>query len=140
MTRRGLLVAFAALPLCADEAQQVSNVLSGLATALSEGDAVAFMNAFDPSMPGYQELENNILGLFAQYQVSSSIDLVSDMGDEQMRTVEADWLLQIVEQQDTQAVTQRRELVRCQLVKRKKTWRIVSFTPMGFFAPPQPKH
>ena len=140
MTRRGLLVACAALPLWADEAQQIWSVLSGLATALSQGDAVGFMNAFDHSMPGYQGLQNDILGLFAQYQVSSSIDLVSDMGDDEMRTVEADWFLQIVEQQDTQSVTRRRELVRCQLVKRKKNWRIVSFAPIGLFAPPQPKH
>ena len=139
MTRRGLLAAFATLPLCADEAQDVWSLLSGLATALSEGDTVAFMNAFDRSMPGYQELQNNILALFAQYQVSSSIDLASDKGDDQMRTVEVDWLLQIVEQQETQSVTRRRELVRCQLVKRKKNWRIASFAPMGFFAPPQPK-
>lgn len=139
MTRRGLLAAFAALPLCADDAQQVWNLISGLATALSQGDAVGFMSAFDRSMPGYQDLQTNILALFAQYQVSSSIDLVSDKGDDQMRTVEADWFLQIIEQQETEAVTRRRELVRCQLVKRKKNWRITVFTPIGFFAPPAPK-
>lgn len=140
MTRRGLLVAFIALPLSADDAQQVWNLLSGLATALSQGDAVGFMGAFDHSMPGYQELQSNILGLFAQYQVSSSIDVVRDKGDDQMRTVEADWFLQIVEQQDTQSVTRRRELVRCQFVRQKKNWRIIGFAPMGLFVPPQPKH
>jgi hypothetical protein len=140
MTRRGLLVAFAALPLWADNAQQVWNLLSGMATALSQGDAVGFMGAFDRSTPGYQGLQTDILALFAQYQVSSSIDVVSDMGDDQMRVVEADWFLQIVEQQETESVTRRRELVRCQLVKRKKNWRIISFAPMGFFTPPQPKH
>lgn len=140
MTRRGLLLASLALPLYADEAQQVWDLFSGLATALSQGDAVGFMSAFDRSLPGYQALQTDILAMFAQYQVSSSIDLVSDKGDGQMRTVEVDWFLQIVEQQDTQSVTRRRELVRCQLVKRKKNWRILSVAPIGLFAPPQPKH
>ena len=135
MTRRGLLFAFAALPLCADTAQEVWKLFSGIATALSEGDAVNFLKAFDPAMPGYSELQVNVMALFAQYLVSSDIDLVSEDGDDQAREVQLDWLLQLTEQQDTGGTARRRELVHCDLVK-QKDWRITSFTPLSLFAPP----
>jgi hypothetical protein len=148
MTRRRLLsvcgaVAGAALwqggaVLRADEAQDVWNVLTDAASALSEGSAMRFLALFDRSMRDYRVLEANITALVNQDQVQSSIELLSDEGDSTTRMVELDWFLQVVEQQDTAGLTRRRERVRCRLAKRGKKWLVTSIEPLAFFAPLRP--
>ena len=139
MTRRGLLATLAALSLRADEAQQVWDLFTELAAVLSAGNAAEFMKPFDRAMPGYGTLEADVRGLLLQAQVQSSIELLNDEGNDSARTVELDWLLRIVEQLDTGAITERRERVRSRLAKQNKKWRILSFDPLTFFTPPRPK-
>ncbi len=138
MTRRALLVAFAVFPLRADDAQQIWDLFTQLASALSEGNTDTFLQPFDHAMPGYEDLRAEVTALLAQSQVKSSIELLSDEGDDRARTVEWDWFLEIVGQQDSPTITRRRERVRCRLVKQKKKWRITSIEPLAFFAPPKP--
>ena len=139
MTRRGLLATLAAFSLRADDAQQVWDLFTELAAALSAGNAAGFMKPFDRAMPGYETLEANVSGLLLQAQVQSSIELLSDEGGDAARTVELDWLLRIVEQLDTGAITERRERVRSRLAKQNKKWRILSFEPLALFTPPRSK-
>ena len=138
MTRRGLLLALVASRLRADDAQQVWDLFTQLASALSAGNPVEFMQPFDRAMRGYETLQAEIAGLLLQTEVHSSIELLSDEGDAVARSVELDWFLQIVEKNDTGGVTRRRERVRCRLTKPKKKWQIVSIEPLAFFAPPNP--
>jgi hypothetical protein len=138
MTRRGLLFAMLAAALRADDAQDVWDLFTQMASALSEGNAVQFLAAFDRSMAGYQALEANVSALLRQAEVQSSIEVLSDAGDGVSRSVELDWFLQIVEQQDAAGSTRRRERVRCKLAKQGKKWRITALGPLAFFAPPRP--
>lgn len=148
MTRRRLLWACRAaagaalwqggVVLRADEAQDVWTVLTDAASALSEGSAMRFLALFDRSMPDYRMLEANVTALVNQDRVQSSIELLSDEGDSTTRTVELDWFLQVVEQQDTAGLARRRERVRCRLAKRGKKWLITSIEPLAFFAPLRP--
>jgi hypothetical protein len=139
MSRRGLLFALV-FPLCAplygDDAQDVWGLLTEEASALSEGNTQAFLAGFDPSMPGYEMLRMNVSALLEQNQVQSSIELLSEEAIGGMRTVDLDWFLQIVEQQDTGGLTRRRERVRCRVAKQGKKWRITALEPISFFAPP----
>jgi murein L,D-transpeptidase YcbB/YkuD len=138
MTRRALIVAFALSPLRADDAQQIWDLFTQLAAALSEGNADTFLRAFDRTMPGYEGLRTEIAALLAQSQVKSSIELLSEEGDDQARAVELDWFLEIVGQQDSPTVTRRRERIQCRVVKQRKKWRITALGPISFFAPPKP--
>jgi hypothetical protein len=138
MTRRRLLLAACALQLHADNAQDVWDVLTDAASALSEGSAMRFLALFDRSMADYSLLEANINALLNQDQVQSSIELLSDEGNSTTRTVELDWFLQVVEQQDAAGLARRRERVRCRLAKRSKKWLITSIEPVAFFAPLRP--
>ena len=148
MTRRRLLRA-CGVALCAafgqpgallraDEAEDVWNVLTEAASALSEGNAKSFLALFDRSMADYATLEGNVTALLNQDQVQSSIELLSEEGDRTTRMVELDWFLQVVEQQDTAGVTRRRERVRCRLAKRGRKWILASIEPVAFFAPLRP--
>lgn len=135
LTRRGLLLGGAVWTLRADDAQDVWDLFTEMAAALSDEKAAEFMKAFARNMPEYEILRTNIEGLLAAYELHSSIELVSEEGDSLARAIELDWFLQIVEKQDTGAVTRRREQVHCRLVKQKRKWLITSFEPLSLFKP-----
>ncbi|MBV9506640.1 MAG: hypothetical protein JO323_16735 [Acidobacteriia bacterium] len=135
-TRRGLLLLLPAMILPADDSRDIWDLFTGLAAALSEANLLDFMASFDRSMPGYGELEADVSGLLLQYDVQSSIDLLSDQGSGSIHNVELDWFLQLVNQQDSADVTRRRERVACKLQKAKR-WTIASFAPVALFEPPR---
>ena len=134
MTRRGLLLACAALPLCADDAQEIWDLFTALAAALSAGNSAEFLRHFDRSMPGYEMLQRDVTALVLQADLHSSIELLGNEG----HSVELDWYLQVVQKEDAGGSAERRERVRCRLEKQNKRWRIVSFAPLSFFTPPEP--
>jgi hypothetical protein len=137
MTRRRVTLLLAAAPLWADDASDVWELLTQAAASLSGGNETEFLEAFDRSMPGYQMLASDVSGLLGEYEVQSSIELLSEEGSGSTQTVELDWYLELVEQQDETNVTRRRDRVTCRLKKTGKKWKIVALEPIAFFAPPQ---
>jgi hypothetical protein len=115
---------------------EIYTLFADLATDLSSGDAKNAMKRFDPNMEGYGTLRSNIYALMVQDVVSASIEVLSNEGDAQHRTVQLDWRLVIINQQPTGATVRRREKVTCKLELRKKKWIIVSFAPLDLFKPP----
>jgi hypothetical protein len=147
MTRRTLLALPFAMRLRADAARDVWDLLGDAASALSEGDTAVFLDCFDPKMPGYERLSEDVTALIGEATpspssasqrggVSCSIELVSDQGDDQTRALEVDWILDIREVQGSIGSTRREEHVKIRAAKTGKKWRIVAFEPAGFFAPP----
>ena len=124
MTRRALLLVPLAARLRADSAQQVWDLFTSMASALSEANAIAFMNAFDPAMPGYEALRASVTALLRAAEVQSSIELVEDEGDDRSRAVELDWLVHIVNRQDGALAARRQERVKCRVEKSGSKWRI----------------
>ncbi len=108
MARRAFLMILAA-PLLADVRQEILDLLTAMASALSEGNGLAFLDHVDHSMRDYDKLERSILALTAQNEVASSIDLLLE---------------------------RRRETLTCGLVRGKKKWKVASLEPISFFAPP----
>lgn len=144
MTRRMLLALPFALTLRADAAKEAWDLLSDAASALGEGDAPGFLSYFDPGMPGYEKLRVDATALAREWEPRSTIDLVANEGDERTREIQADWQLAFVTLQDPTASqriasTRREERVEIRVVKTGKRWRIESFKPEGFFAPPGSK-
>ena len=137
MTRRALLLVPLAARLRADSAQQVWDLFTSMASALSAGDASAFLNAFDTAMPGYEALRDGVTALLREAEVQSSIELVEEAGDDGRRTVELDWLVHIVDRQDGAVAERRRERVKLRVEKSGKKWRIAALAPLEFFAPPR---
>ena len=137
MTRRALLLVPLATRLRADSAQQVWDLFTSMASALSAGDAAAFLNAFNPAMPGYEALRTGVTALLREAEVQSSIEVVEEQGDDRSRAVELDWLVHIVDRQDGAVAERRRERVKCRLEKSGKNWRIAALEPLQFFSPPR---
>ena len=133
MLRRRFLLACAVPLAAAAAAPEVMDVFTTLATALSEGNAVAFMRPFDPAMPGVEKLRTDVTALLLRADVLASLEFRSDEGDDARRTVTIDWLLQIRDKEPTGRLVHRRETVKCRLERRGKKWVITSLEPAGFF-------
>ena len=135
-TRRALLLAALAASLRADSADQVWELIGSLASSLTNGSGDDFLRVFDRSMPGFEQLRTNVNALISQADVQSSIDPVSNEGDDQKRTVEVDWLMRMTGHDSVSAAVKREERVKCRFEKQGKRWRIVMLEPLSFFAAP----
>jgi len=135
ITRRAWLIALA-VPLLADTRQDILDLFTAMASALSEGIGLAFLDHVARSMPDYYKLEQNILALVAQNEVLSSIDVLKEDGNDEEQSVELDWFLQIRSREETGPLARRRQTVKCRLVRAKKKWKVMSIEPVAFFAPP----
>ncbi len=135
LARRAFLMALAA-PLLADTRQEILDLITDLASALSEGNGLAFLDHIDRAMPDYQKLGQSILALTEQNEVSAAVDILKQEGDDRTQTVELDWLLQIRSREDHGPIERRRETVKCRAERKKKNWKIVSLEPIALFAPP----
>jgi hypothetical protein len=139
VSRRAFLAAFGGAlgaPLLADSHQEMIDLFTAMASALSEGNGLAFLGPVDHTMPDYQKLEQNILALAAQNEVLSSIEILGEEGDEQARTVDVDWFLQIRSREQNGPIERRRETVKCRLERgKKKKWKVMRIEPVSLFAP-----
>ena len=124
----GLLVC-----LHADTHDDVIDLFASMAAALSEINVPQFMDAFDKDMPDYDKLKTGATALVRQADVSSSVEPLSDEGDDTKRTVEFDWYLEIRSLLPDGPLVRRREVVHCELRKEKKHWKIVALKPIEFF-------
>jgi hypothetical protein len=139
-----ILTAFAS----ADAHDDVFEVVTTMAGALTEVDGIGqsvvqgnvsrFMSAFSKDMPDYATLESNVTALVRQAEVSSSVQTVSEDGNDQARTIDLDWVMQVRNLEQDGPIVRRREVVHCAFRKEKKHWKIISLTPIDFFAPPKP--
>lgn len=125
-----------AAPLLADRRQEILDFLDALAAALSEGNSSAFLDRVDHSMPDYYKLEQYIDALTGEDEVSCSIDILKQEGDDQAQALELDWFLQIHSLDPLGAVERRRQTVKVRLERKKKKWKIVALDPITLFAPP----
>jgi len=135
MTRRLLILLPVAACLRADSEREVVDLIIDAATGLSAGKPEVFLEVFDPSMADFGKLRTAVEGLVSQAQVSCSIEVESNQGDDAARTLELDWILRIDRGSDSAGSTHRQKTVKCRLRKVGKKWRIVSFDPLDLFAP-----
>jgi hypothetical protein len=136
MTRRVLLlVPLAACCRAADAAREVLDLIADLAASLSAGNVALFLKAFDPAMPGYAKLRENVTGLIAQGDVESLIDPLGDEGDDRLRVVQFQWTLLMHRGQAATSFMRREQVVKCSVEKQRGKWRIVELEPIEFFAP-----
>jgi hypothetical protein len=135
MTRRALFLTPLAACLAADPAQEVLDLVTGMAASLSAGNVKAFLAAFDPAMPAYEKLRANVTALVAQVEVESFVDVAGDEGDAQRRTVELNWRMRLKRNSDATASPGRDRRIKCSVAKQGRKWRITSLDAVEFFAP-----
>lgn len=103
-------------------------VFRNVSEALANRDVDAFLDQFDRQMPQYEKLRDEIQELFGLAQeIGSTIDVITDEGDDSKRTLQLDWLLKIDIDEP------RRQIVKCQVEKQGKKWKITALEPVEFF-------
>src|SRR5436305_5870447 len=112
MLRRTLLAMIAAAAL-ADTREELIELFGAMAAALSEGDPEAFLREIDPSMPDYARFAANVRALALQNDLSSSIEINRQEGDDSIQLVELDWMLEIRGKDQTHRFLRRLSMVKC---------------------------
>lgn len=125
MTRRAaLLVPYI---LWADERTDVLEAVSPLATALSNGDADDFMRRIPEDCPNWRELSDNVRGLLAEAEITSSVQFTrSEDG-----RAELDWYMQIKSRASQSVIERRKAPVFIRLRGRA----VCTLEPVSFFKP-----
>jgi hypothetical protein len=113
--------------LWADERTDVLDAVSPLATALSNGDADAFMRRIPDDAPNRSQLADYVQGLIGQAEITCSVRLLNV----EKERAELDWLMDI-KGRATQSILERRK-GKVVVVVRKRA--IVSLEPVEFFKP-----
>ncbi len=124
-----LLVAIGALAM-ADSPEMVNflrSVAADLAEAHEDHSARQFMEHFDSAMPGFTVLRDEVEELAGRGEVGSVIEIATETGEDNRRTLELDWVLEIQDQ------APRRKVVKCTVEKQGKNWKITSLEPIDFF-------
>jgi hypothetical protein len=122
------------LPVLAAEQTPFAS-LANLATALSENDSDSALEAFDPQMKGFTDIERNIEAMTAQADVSCSIDVVTDMEEGGVHKLDLDWYMQLKSITDESRLERRRERVQVEMRQIKGKWKITSLTPVSILDP-----
>ena len=124
-----LLLLFAAVAAQAQTPKDVVELFGGVAEALSSNEPGDFLDHFDRNMPGYGVLRDEIRALLDGSDVGSSIEIVTDEGNDRRRTLQLDWLLQINRD------APRRQIEKCAIERQGRKWKIVALDPVEFFKP-----
>jgi len=135
IVRSVALAAFAAALLFGDAHDEAIKLIGTVAQALSTVNVPEFMEAFDKDMPEYGKLQADVSALVNQADVGSSIEPISDEGDDVHRSMDLDWYLEVRSLIQDGPIVHRRQVIHCELRKEKRKWKIVSLKPLDFFAP-----
>lgn len=150
IARSAVLVCVAAAFASADAHDDVMEVISSMAGSLTEvtdtrggvlrGNVPKFMDAISKDLPDYDTLKNNVTALVNTGEISSSIRPIAEDGNDQARTIDLDWAMEVRSLEQDGPIEQRRAVVHCELRKdqahkNKSHWKIVALKPIDFFAP-----
>jgi hypothetical protein len=131
------LLALSGAHLRADASQDVFTLFTKIASELSADNPVLFLESVDHDMPHYGDFETNLTSLAGRADLTCSLEILSDKGDDDHRVEQLDWFMQIVDKGDPVQVERRRDVVTFKLERRGKKWKIVSIDPAAFFGPPK---
>ncbi|MFN7932164.1 MAG: hypothetical protein U0R19_02485 [Bryobacteraceae bacterium] len=134
MTRRFWLSLFPAL-LAADDQQEVVDWLGRWVQRLTEENASEFLKAFDKTLR--DRLETAVTALVRNYEIASSINVLSVAPASGGRDVQLDWYLSLKPRSPNAPTTERRERVSLTLQPVKKGWQVQTLSPEAFFSPLQ---
>jgi hypothetical protein len=112
----------------AETPKDVMDFLRSAVDALVDQDGNGFLDHFDRNMPGFSTLRDEV-AVLATSEVESTIEFITDEGDDKRRELQLDWVLRV------NGGLPRHELVRIRMEKQGKKWKITGMQPVEFFAP-----
>jgi hypothetical protein len=113
-------------------------VASRRAEGRQENNLPNLLGRFDRAMAGYAQLAANLEALTSIWVVEPAIQLTSNQGDDDHRSLEIDWVMTLTSPLDRGRSLRKEETVKCVVERRGKRWLIVAFAPLELLAPPGP--
>ena len=118
------------------DAEQISDALLTLSTALEERNAARFLSLVDRErFPDYSALQDSIVALTAQYEVSSSIGVLEQGRRGDGYELKLDWMLQMKPAGGGGPAQRRQQVVNCRIERFGKRWKVTALAPLSFFRP-----
>lgn len=111
----------------ADPPAPIIDLFRSIAEELTDQDAGSFLSHFDPKMPGFGQFREDVEALLARTPIASTIEFVTDEGDDEHRNLEIDWLMH------PSGGPQIRTLVKCRVQRQARAWKITRFEPVDLF-------
>lgn len=137
MMRRAVAVlVVAAALLLADVSTEVFDVVASMAAALSDENPAAFASTLSTGIPNRDRLLDHVKAMIAQADVRSSLDRISEEGDDRKYTLVLDWTLALQRKGPDMQIETRHEAVTLTFVRDDRKWKVASISPESFFAPP----
>jgi hypothetical protein len=134
--RAAAVIAIVRAPvLHAADAETPLDRLAKLATYLSENSVPEALACFDPRMKDYPAIEADLGAIGAQTDVLCAIDVVSEHGEGEERTLDTDWFVELRSQADLGPVERRRERVQLRMKRDATKWKIVAMAPVSILDP-----
>jgi hypothetical protein len=109
---------------------------SRAAEGREENNIPNVLSRFDPATAEYPEVEVNVRGLASTWVIEPALQLTSNEGDDERRSLEIDWAMTLTNPVDKGRSLRKEETVKCVIAKRGKKWLIVSFAPLALLGPP----
>ncbi len=113
------------------------DLLANAASALSEGSQVRFMGYLDKTAPGYEDIESEVGALTAQEDVSASLDVLSESGNDDRVEALVDWFMQMTSKDGTERLVRRRQRVTVTEIHTKSGWKISRIDPISILRTPE---
>lgn len=135
IVRSAALLCLAAAFACADAHDDVIAVFAKMAAGLTDVNAAEFMTGVSKDMPDRDTLQNNVIALARNTELSSTIAVENEEPGDQTYKIDLDWFLQIRSLEQDGPITQRRQIIHCELRKEGKKWKVMAIKPLDFFAP-----
>ena len=98
------------------------------AEELTEQNARGFLDRFDRTISGYAQLKGDVEGLLIRGPLVSTLEFVSDEGNDQRRELQIDWLWRL------EGGAPHRAIVKCRVERQGRAWKITRFEPVGLFS------
>jgi hypothetical protein len=130
-----LLAAMAFAASAAKAPETPVSVLSDLSGALSNNNPAGALSAFDHQMRSYGTIEQNVVAITAQDDVTSAIDVVSDEEAAGVHKLDLDWLLRLISRTDPNLLESRRVRVNVEMRQIKGRWKITAMEPVSILDP-----
>ena len=117
--------------LSADPEDDITRVVSTLASALSDNNPLLFLKTLDKQMPDYRRIETDVNALAGDTLISCSVEVIAVRGTE----ADLDWYMVLRSKQDENLIERRRTKVTLRIEKQGNNWVVSSFSPISVFAP-----
>jgi len=111
-------------------------IASRRADGREEDNLPNLLARFERTMAGYAQLEVNLRALTSIWLVEPALQLTSNEGEDDRRSLEIDWAMTLTNPHDGGRSLRKQETVKCVVEKRGKQWLIAAFTPLELLAPP----